>query len=67
MHEVRLNNGKKIELSGQSVQEYIEWRDAMIRQTGEDLASNLPKFYGKVEFNIQNGKYVNANMCQGIK
>jgi len=65
--EVRLNNGKIIELSGQSVQEYIAWRDAMIRQTGQELASKMPKFYGSIEFNIQNGKFVNANMKIGIK
>ena len=67
MKEIRTNDGQKFKLSGQSAAEYEEWRRAMIRQFGKDLASQLPMFYGKVEFNIQNGKFVNANMCQGIK
>ena len=67
MSEVSLNNGKKVKLSGQSVEDYIAWRDAMIRQKGQELASNLPMFYGSIEFNIQNGKFVNANMKIGIK
>jgi len=65
--EIRLNNGEKIELSGQSVQEYIAWRDDMIRQLGQELASKMPKFYGSIEFNIQDGKYINANMKIGVK
>lgn len=62
MNEVSLNNGRKIKLSGQSYAEYVAWRDATLRQMGQDLAAKLPKFYGKVEFNIQNGKFVNWNM-----
>jgi hypothetical protein len=35
---------------------------AVLKQAGEELAAKMPKFYGKVTFNIQNGKYVNANV-----
>lgn len=37
----------------------------VLRAVGEELARRLPKFYGKVTFNLQNGKYVNANMANG--
>ena len=67
MNEIRTNDGQKFKLSGQSAAEYEEWRKDMIRQIGQDLASKLPMFFGRVEFNIQNGKFVNANLCQGIK
>jgi hypothetical protein len=60
--EIRTYDGDKFELQGQSVAEYVAWRDAMLRQTGEVLAAKMPKFFGKVEFNIQNGKFVNWNM-----
>ena len=36
--------------------------NAMLRETGEVLAGKLPKFYGRIEFNVQNGKFVNWNM-----
>ena len=62
MNEVTLNNGQKVKLSGQSVEEYIAWRNVMLRQTGEVLAGNMPTFYGRIEFNIQDGKFVNWNM-----
>lgn len=67
MKEITLNNGKKIKLTGQSYEEYIKWRNELLRKTGQDLACNFPKFYGKIEFNIQGGKFVNANICQGVK
>ena len=67
MDEVRLNNGKKVKLSGQSVQEYEAWREQELRQIGQELAAKFPKLYGSIEFNIQNGKFVNANMKIGIK
>jgi hypothetical protein len=67
MKEVKTYEGQKLKISGQSYAEYVEWRDALIRQIGQDLADNLPKFFGRVEFNIQNGKFVNANIVQGIK
>ena len=62
MNEVTLNNGQKVELSGQSYEEYVAWRDAMLRETGKELAGKMTKFFGKVEFNIQNGKFVNWNL-----
>lgn len=65
--EITTYDGQKFKLSGQSAAEYIAWRDAMIKQFGQELAFKLPKFYGKVEFNIQNGKFVNANMKVSIK
>ena len=34
---------------------------------GESLSLILPDFYGKVSFNIQDGKYVNSNVEQSIK
>ena len=34
---------------------------------GETLSLLLPNFYGKVSFNIQDGKYVNSNVEQSIK
>ncbi len=34
---------------------------------GERLALTLPDFYGKVSFNIQDGKYINSNVEQSIK
>ena len=34
---------------------------------GESLALILPNFYGKVSFNIQDGKYINSNVEQSIK
>ena len=67
MTEARPNNGEKIKLSGQSCVEYVDWRNAMLRQIGKELAAKLPKFYGKVEFNIQDGKFVNWNMKFGGK
>ena len=34
---------------------------------GKTLSLLLPDFYGKVSFNIQDGKYVNSNVEQSIK
>lgn len=67
MDEVTLNNGQKVKLSGQSYAEYVAWREAILRQTGKDLAGKFPKLYGKISFNIQNGKFVNWNMTLGGK
>ena len=60
-------DGQKFELQGQSVEQYQQWLKETLAAMGKDLASKLPMFYGKVEFNIQNGKFVNANMTQGFK
>jgi hypothetical protein len=38
-----------------------------IHTIGQDLSNHLPKFYGRIEFNIQNGKFINANIIQGVK
>lgn len=38
-----------------------------LNEFGEKLSLILPKFYGKVSFNIQDGKYVNSNVEQSIK
>ena len=64
---IRTCDGHEFELEGQSVEQYHQWLKEMFSQTGQDLASKLPMFYGKIEFNIQNGKFVNANMTQGFK
>ena len=65
--EVRLNNGTKIELSGQSLEEYEAWREQYLREMGQEIAAKFPKLYGKISFNVQNGKYVNWNMTLGGK
>jgi len=67
MHEVRLNNGKTVKLSGQSVQEYVEWRNKFISAVGQVLAVKFPEFYGRIEINLQGGHYVNANSGESIK
>ena len=38
-----------------------------LNKIGRELCLTLPKFYGKVSFNIQDGKYVNSNVEQSIK
>lgn len=38
-----------------------------LNEIGKKLALILPDFYGKVSFNIQDGKYVNSNVEQSIK
>lgn len=38
-----------------------------LNEIGEKLSKILPKFYGKITFNIYNGKYVNSNVEQSIK
>ena len=38
-----------------------------LNEMGKKLALTLPNFYGKVSFNIQDGKYVNSNVEQSIK
>lgn len=39
----------------------------LLNEIGERLSKILPKFYGKITFNIYNGKYVNSNVEQSIK
>jgi len=67
MSGIRLNNGQEIKLSKQSLEDYEAWRDEMLRQKGQEIAAKFPKLYGKVSFNIQNGKFVNWNMTLGGK
>ncbi len=38
-----------------------------LNEFGEKLSKILPGFYGKVSFNIQDGKYINSNVEQSIK
>jgi len=38
-----------------------------INDIGKILALELPEFYGKIAFNIQDGKYVNSNVEQSIR
>ena len=38
-----------------------------LNDIGQKLSLHLPDFYGKVTFNIYNGKYVNSNVEQSIK
>ena len=38
-----------------------------INTAGERLALTLSGFYGKVTFNIQDGKYVNSNVEESIR
>ncbi len=38
-----------------------------LNDIGAELALTLPNFYGKITFNVFNGKYVNSNVEQSIK
>ena len=38
-----------------------------INEHGRNLALILPNFYGKISFNITDGKYINSNVEQSIK
>ena len=40
---------------------------AALNEFGKRLALTLPKFYGKVSFNIQDGNYVSSNVEQSIR
>ena len=42
-------------------------RDEMIHSAGRGLAKCLVDFYGSVKYNIQNGKYVNANIERSVR
>lgn len=37
-----------------------------IHRIGKELADKLLGFYGSVEINVQNGRYVNANVRQSM-
>lgn len=42
-------------------------RENVIHEAGRNLAKKLKGFFGSVKLNIQNGKYVNANVEQSMK
>jgi len=65
--KVRTYAGEELEISGIGHEEYVAWRNEYLNKVGQDLASKLPKLYGRIEFNVQGGKYVNANIHEGIK
>jgi len=44
-----------------------EERNNLVNMLGKELARHMDGFFGKVNFNIQNGKYVNCNIEQSIK
>lgn len=66
MTEVTLQNGEKVKLSGQSVEEYLAWRKDYINLIGHLLAAKFPEFYGKIGFNLQGGKFASANVGDSI-
>jgi len=45
----------------------INQQESFIHAVGRQLAKRLPKFFGKVQFNIQGGNYVNANTEQSFR
>jgi len=44
-----------------------EKKEAIIHRAGQELASRMPDFYGKVSFNLQGGKYVSSNVEESLK
>ncbi len=38
-----------------------------LNEEGERIALLLPNFFGKVSFNITDGRYINSNVEQSIK
>jgi len=42
-------------------------RKHFLNKVGHEIAEALKDFFGKVQFNIQDGKYVNANVEESIK
>jgi hypothetical protein len=45
----------------------IEERKKLVNSIGEKIALAMQDFYGNIQFNIQNGKYVNANITESVK
>ncbi len=41
-------------------------KEAALNDFGKKLALLLPGFYGKVAFNIKDGKYINSNVERSI-
>jgi len=67
MKEIKPNNGQEIKPPKQSREEYEKWRNTLLREKGQEIASKFPMFFGSIEFNIQNGKFINWNMKLGGK
>jgi hypothetical protein len=67
MKEFTPNNGQEIKPPSQSLEEYEKWRNTLLREKGQEIASKFPMFFGRIEFNIQNGKFINWNMTLGGK
>ena len=67
MNESTPNNGQEIKLSKQAHEDYVKWRNAFLREKGQEVAAKFPMFFGSIGFNIQNGKYINWNMKLGGK
>ena len=42
------------------------YEQAVLKQLGEELAAKLPKFIGKVTFNIKNGQHMNSNITKSV-
>lgn len=65
--KVETYDGQELEISGQDLEEYLAWQKDYLRQVGQDLAAKWPKLYGRIEFNVQGGKFVNGNIVQGFR
>lgn len=65
--KVRTYDGQELEISGEGIEEYLAWRKDYLSQVGQDLANKLPKLYGRIEFNVQGGKFVNGNIVEGFR
>lgn len=44
---------------------YMRWRAGVLDRIGSELATQLPTFYGNVQFNLQGGTCVNVNVTDG--
>ena len=42
-------------------------REKLIHRIGEQIAAEMPDFYGSVTLNFAGGRYVNSNIVQSIK
>jgi hypothetical protein len=42
-------------------------RKNLINLMGRTLAEHLKDFYGSVQFNVQGGRYVNANISESVR
>lgn len=60
-------DGQKVDISYEEYAKFVRWRDETLRRVGKDLAAIMPNIYGRIEFNLQGGKFVNANIIEGVK